>query len=190
MIAREPSRSVDLGALSHSRVSSLPNRWLASRNCSGILAMTNARFPLPVSTLGLNAVELCTAALDDALSRLTPEEHKILPGDATRFALANGIFIAATLGMSEHKNLVKAALDHFAQVTSWSIPLPEPTKREGGPAAIAPERYRRRAEELRAACGEVKSAECRDVLTAVSVDYERMAQAAERILTSRARLGG
>lgn len=134
-------------------------------------------------------------ALEESLSRLEPEEHKILPSEATRFALANGIFIAATLGIATRKDLVKAALDHFAQVTSWSMPLPEPLKKENGQTARTPECYRMRAEELRAAIGEVKCPDRRDALTAISIDYERMARAAERIEASlkaiaAARTGG
>ena len=145
--------------------------------------MSAIRFPLPTPNFGRELVETCSSALAAAYARIEAQDETF-PIDAVRFTLANGIVIAAMLGVHTREGLTKAALDHFAQVRSWAMPQPVPCHGDKHPAC-SPNGYRLRAEELRAALSELRTPKARATVEAVSRDYERLAESAERIEATR-----
>lgn len=147
--------------------------------------MSTTFFPLPTSMFNAEVAKACSAAFAQAVASLKPSDAVLAP-EFERLALANGIVIAASLGLRDSEALAKAALDHLALVRSWALPALEPVKNEAAKQGHAPERYLLRVEELRAAADGLKVPQYREALLAISLDYERMAATATRIQASRA----
>lgn len=148
--------------------------------------MRSAAFPLPVSMFSRDLLQVCSAALNDAWEFLGPQREKLnLTPDIVRISLAHGIVLAVTIGVRDRQRLAQAALGYLERDTQRSLPTLEPINGEEAEALDA-KRFRYRAEEVRAALNEIKTPACRDALSAVAEDYDRMAQSAERIATSRA----
>jgi hypothetical protein len=153
-------------------------------------AMT-ASFPIPVSLFSRDTVRTCSAALEQAWEHLACDpEPMILSSDAVRNILATGIVIAVTLGVRDKTRLARAALQHFEQHMARLLPPLEPVEQDGVHPPRSAGHYRFRAEELRTAIEEIQTPACRGVLTAIVVDYERLARSAERIEISRKALNG
>lgn len=142
------------------------------------------QFPIQVSVFGRDTIKLCSQALDDALNTLSVDGADVALTDGDlRQTLATGIVVAATRGVRDRLRLQLAALAHLDRTTAHQLPSLELVPGENGHDDA--NRYRLRAEELRAAYDHTADPACRDLLVAVTRDYERMATTAERIAASR-----
>jgi len=146
-------------------------------------------FPLPTIWFDQKTAETCLTALKEAHAHVSAEGRTTLPREAAWFTLANGIFLAASLGATSRADLVRAALAHFTQVAAWTLPPPQPMKNERPTDPRAPERYRRRADDLRAIREELRTPAHKDALEAMCTDYERLACMADQIVASQKALG-
>jgi hypothetical protein len=139
-----------------------------------------------VSLFSRDTVRGCSIALEEAWSMVGRVNGDLVVSDEiARLTLAQGIVIAVTTGIRDHRRLTNAALSHLEQLTSRCLPRLEPVPSEPKATWQAPQRYRERAEELRSVAEQTVSDEARGYLVAISADYDRMAHSAERIEACR-----
>jgi hypothetical protein len=153
--------------------------------------MNENQFPLPVTIFSRDLARNCAAALESAWTALAAQRDAMMASsELVRLKLAEGIVIAVSLGARDPKRLADYALRHLDREASQNLlrlaPLPDEPPRPHQ----HPDRYRFRAEELRVVTEGTKTPLCREVLAAISADYERMAKSAESIASSRAALNG